>query len=100
MPEKAPSDHKKPDEGYTFTHKGKKFRLPPPNEHAEDVPGGVTMDAIMRPDDEMAQLRLAYAMLECAKPTPAALSALREKTTKDMLGIVGEWMGESGGSSD
>lgn len=98
MSEKQPADHK--DGTYTFTHKGKKHRLPSPSEHAEDVPAGVTMDAIMHPDDEMAQIRLGYSMLTAARPDAAALEALRSMSTKDMLTIVGEWMGESGGSSD
>jgi hypothetical protein len=101
MPQKTPQDRKAKDEGYSFTVAGKKYRLPPVSEEAaSSIPGGVTMDAVLNPDDNTAQLRLALATLEAVKPTPAAMKALRSLGTTEMLTVVGEWMGESGGSSE
>lgn len=100
MPAKTPADHKAKDAPFTFTVKGKSYTLPNPHEHADQVPGGITMDAIMRPDDEMTQLRLGFAMLEAAKPDAKAIEALRSLPTSEMLEVFGRWMGESSGSSD
>ena len=99
MAEKAPADHKKPGQ-FPFTVAGKKYVLPTITEAvAEGIDGGVTMDAVMAPDDPAVQMRLAFATLLAAKPSPAALKALRSLPSTRMLEIVGEWMGESGGSS-
>lgn len=102
MPEKTPQDRKpKADEGHKFTVKGKTYTLPAIGETAgAEIPGEITYDAIMRPDDNMAQMRLAFATLEAAKPTEAAMKALRSMSTEDMLTTVGEWMGGSEGSSE
>jgi hypothetical protein len=101
MPQKTPQDRKSKDAGHAFTVAGKTYRLPPVSEEAaSSIPGGVTMDAIMSPEDNTAQLRLALATLEAVKPTPAAMTALRSLGTTEMLTVVGEWMGESGGSSE
>lgn len=99
MPAKTPADHKAKGDPFTFAAAGKTYTLPSATEHADQVPGGITMDAILRPDDEMAQIRLGFAMLEAAKPTPKAMEALRSLPTKDMLEVFGRWMGESSGSS-
>lgn len=96
----TPQDRKKKDGGYRFTVAGKSYTLPQVDEEAaESLPGDVTYAAIMRPDDDMAQLRLAFATLEAAKPTDAAMKALKSLSTKEMLEVVAAWMGESGGSS-
>lgn len=101
MPEKTPQDRKPKDGGHKFTAKGKTYTLPAVDEGAaSSIPGEVTYAAIMEPDNDMAQMRLAFATLEAVKPSPAAMAALKSLPTKDMLTVVGEWMGESSGSSD
>lgn len=101
MPQKTPQDRQPGDGGHKFTVKGKTYTLPPISEEsASAIPGAVTYAAVMRPDDEMAQLRLAFATLEAVKPSAAALTALQSLSTKEMLEVVGGWMGESSGSSD
>jgi len=100
MPEKTPQDRKPSDGGYRFMVAGKSHTLPPISEDAANkIPGEITYAAIMSPDDDMAQMRLAFATLEAAKPKPAALAALKSLPTKEMLEVVGAWMGESSGSS-
>lgn len=101
MPEKTPQDRKPADGSHRFTVKGKSFTLPPVSEGtASEIPGSVTYAAIMEPENEMLQLRLAFATLEAVKPSPAALAALKSLSTKEMLEVVGAWMGGSSGSSD
>lgn len=101
MPTKAPQDHKAKDEAYSFVVGSKTYKLPPLSETAADsIPGDVTYAAVMEPDNDMAQLRLAFASLEAAKPTEAALKALKSLSTTRMLEVVGEWMGKAGGSSE
>lgn len=101
MPTKAPQDHKAKDEGYSFTVGAKTYKLPNLSETAADaIPGEVTYAAVMEPDNDMAQLRLAFASLEAAKPSEAAMKALKSLPTTRMLEVVGEWMGKAGGSSD
>ncbi len=100
MPTKAPQDHKQKNEPYKFEAGGRKYALPPLSETAADsIPGDVTYAAVMEPENEMAQLRLAFASLEAAKPTEAAMKALKSLSTTRMLEVVGEWMGEAGRSS-
>ena len=100
--QKTPQDRKpKADAGHPFTVKGKSYRLPPLSETgAMSVPGEVTFAAVMNPGDEFAQMRLAIANLEAAKPTPAAMAALKSLPTGEMLKVVMEWLGEQQGSSD
>lgn len=101
MPAKTPQDRKAKNEGFTFTVKGKKYQLPKITEAiALSVPAGVTEDAIVEPDNEAAQARLALCTLRAAKPDPAAYAALRSMTTEEMITVVGEWMGEASGSSE
>lgn len=101
MPEKTPQDRQTKAGGYKFTVTGKSYTLPLIDENAaSNIPGEITYAAVMSPDDDMVQMRLAFATLEAAKPTPAALAALKSLPTKEMLEVVGAWMGESSGSSD
>lgn len=87
--------------GHRFTVKGKSYTLPPVSGASADaIPGEISYAAIMEPENEFAQLRLALGMLEAAKPAPAAMAALKSLPTADMLKVVGDWMGESSGSSD
>ena len=102
MTTKIPQDRKpKSDGSHKFTVKGKTYTLPAVTEDAASaIPGDVTYNAVMRPEDEFAQMRLALATLEAAKPSPAALAALKSLPTSEMLEVVGKWMGGSSGSSD
>lgn len=105
----TPQDHKAKGDPFTFeaTVKDKagksvtkQFTLPPLSETAGDsIPGEITYAAVMEPDNDMAQIRLAFASLEAAKPTEAAMKALRSLSTSRMLEVVGEWMGKAGESS-
>ena len=100
MPEKVPADHKAKDEGFSFSVKGKKYMLPPIGEEAAlKVPGGVTQDAVMYPDDATKQMALAFHLIQYVGADPKSMAALRSLPTKDMLEIVGKWMGEGSGSS-
>jgi hypothetical protein len=99
---KTPQDRKPKDDGsHRFTVGGKTYRLPAIAEDAaETIPGEITYNAVMQPDNEMAQMRLALASLEAVKPSAAAMAALKSLPTTKMLTIVVEWMGGSTGSSD
>jgi hypothetical protein len=98
----TPQDHKpKADAPFTFRADGKTYKLPKVSEEAAmSVPGDVTYDVVMKPGDEMAQMRLAFATLEACKPSAEALTALKSLPTQRMLEVVGEWMGGPSGSSD
>lgn len=99
---KQPQDHKPAkDAGYSFTVKGRRYTLPPmTEEQAMEVPGEVTVGAVMNPDDDIAQLRLGFANLEASGATDAAKKALRSLKTGEMLEHLGAWLGGSSGSSD
>lgn len=102
MPEKTPQDRKAQADGsHKFTVAGKTYTLPPISEKtAETIPGEITYNAVMEPENNMAQMRLGFATLEAVKPSPAALKALKSLPTSKMLEVFGEWMGGSSGSSD
>lgn len=102
MTEKTPQDRKpKADGSHKFTVKGKTYTLPAISENsAETIPGEITYAAVMEPENQMMQLRLAFASLEAAKPSEAAMKALKSLPTSEMLEIVGAWMGGSSDSSD
>lgn len=101
MPEKTPTDRKTADGSHKFTVKGKTYTLPPVGEDAASaIPGEITYAAVMEPDNDMIQMRLAFATLEAVKPSEAAMKALKSLPTKEMLEVIGGWMGESSGSSD
>lgn len=100
----TPQDRKKPAAAarFTFTGKdGKPYVLPEVDEAAAaNLPGEITYDAVMHPEDEMAQMRLAFASLEACKPPAKSMAALKALGTNEMLEVVGRWLGESSGSSD
>lgn len=99
----SPQDHK--TAGTTFTAKvngkPKTFTLPPiTEESAGSIPGEIVYKAVMNPDDEMAELRLALANVDAAGIKPATKDALLSLPFLEMMKVVGEWMGESKGSSE
>lgn len=97
---KAPQDRKAPS-GHAFTVKGKRYILPNVTEdNAGNIPGKITYDAVMNPDVEVIQVRLALANLDASGASQAAKDALLSLSTGEMMTIVGEWLGESSGSSD
>jgi hypothetical protein len=98
----TPQDRKPKGGGHQFTVKGKTYTLPPIGEDAASaIPGEITYDAVMQPGNDFVQMRLALATLEAVVGADSkALAALKTLPTKDMLEVVGAWMGESSGSSD
>lgn len=90
---KKPEDHKPKAKKFSFTNEnGKRFTLPLASAGAEKIPGRVTRDAVMNPDDEAAQLRLGFAMLEESGASQEAVDAVYEKSTPAMLDLLGAWM--------
>lgn len=90
---KQPEDHKPKPKKFTFTgDDGKKHTLPFASEGAENIPGKLTRDAIMDPDDDAAQLRLGFAMLEACGAPQEAIDAVYAKPTTGMLEVLGAWM--------
>lgn len=90
---KTPQDRKPKVTKYSFTDvDGKRHTLPLASESAVKIPGKMTRDVIMDPDDEQAQLRLGFAMLEASGVAQETLDALYAKPTPDMLEVMGEWM--------
>lgn len=104
---KQPTDHKKP--GVKFkapvTKDGKTsmraFTLPPIDESlVEKVPGKYTYAVTMNPDDDEAQMRMAFAYLDVLG-NDTLRDALLELPSGEMVGILGRWIvGESEGSSE
>lgn len=106
LPAKKPQDHKPPAvKPGTFKakvgSKTKTFTLPEVTETAAlSVDGSTTMDLILRPDDMELQLRAGFQTLLACNPKPEVLAAFRSLPTGEMLEVLGDWMGESSGSSD
>ena len=99
---KQPTDHKAKATPFVFKDaEGVEHKLPPASEGAETVPGQLTRDAIMSPDDEMAQLRLGFALLDASGADPAAIAAVYAKNTTAMIELLGKWMeyGDSDGAT-
>ena len=102
-PPKQPQDRKpKADAPFTFEGAdGKTYTLPKITEDAASaVPFKFTRRLVMNPDDSMAQMGSAFALLDVVGADPAAIEALEELPTKDAVEIAGEWMGESQRSAD
>ncbi|MDB5716452.1 MAG: hypothetical protein JWO15_3849 [Sphingomonadales bacterium] len=105
MPEvKKPQDRKAKatpaPTGFTFEEDGKTYSLPSAKDHAGDVPGRVTKAAIQHPDDQQVQLALILAMLDAADIPDDVREVVEDMSTARMFEVLGEWMGESSGSSD
>lgn len=104
---KQPADHK--GAGVKFkanvTKDGKAstrtFTLPPIDEKLiEKVPGRYTYDVTMNPDDDEAQMRIAFAYLDVLGNEPLR-DALLSLPSGEMIRILGRWIvGESEGSSE
>jgi hypothetical protein len=99
---KKPQDRKRKDVVFTFTGAdGTIHKLPKITEDAaERVPFKFTRRLVMNPDDSMAQMAQAFALLDVVGATDEAIEALGELPTKVAVEIAGDWMGESQGSSD
>lgn len=67
---------------------------------ASQVPGDITYDLLMNPSDAFTRTRLAFATLHACEPDEDVLAALKSLPSDEMIRIVGNWMGESSGSSD
>jgi len=98
---KRPQDRKSRKSTFTFTGPdGTVHTLPPISEDAaEKVPFKFTRRLVMNPDDNMAQMAQAFALLDVVGAKPEAIEALGELDTKTAVEIAGEWMGESQRSS-
>lgn len=99
----SPEDHKTSGTKFTAVIDGKPktFTLPPITEKsAGSITASIVYDAVMNPGDDMAELRLALANLDAAGTKPAVKNALLSLPFAEMMRIVGEWMGESEGSSE
>jgi hypothetical protein len=102
-PPKQPQDHKpKADAPFMFQGAdGKTYTLPKITEDAaEQVPFKFTRRLVMNPDDNMAQMASAFALLDVVGANPEAIEALGDLPTKRAVEIAGEWMGESQRSAD
>lgn len=94
---KKPQDHKpkateKADPVFEFEADGKTYTLPTADKFGGKVPGAVTADAIMYPDDNAAQLRLALHLLSAVEGYDDTVAMVRSLPSERMFGIVGEWM--------
>lgn len=69
----------------------KKFTLPLASEGASEVPGKFTRDAVMGEDDA-AEIRLGFALLEASGANQDAIDALYSLPSERMLKTLGEWM--------
>lgn len=101
---KKPQDHKPKSRtvngvvptGTPFTAGEKTYYLPPITEAtAGKVPGGITADAVMDPDSEIAQTRLALAQLDAVNLPAETRDALRSLPTEEFFEVINTWMGES-----
>lgn len=100
---RQPQDRKpKKDAVFTFTDlDGHVHVLPDITEDAaEKVPFRYTRRLVMNPDDQMAQMAQAFALLDVVGADPSAIEALESLPTKDAVEIAGDWMGESQRSAD
>ena len=94
---KQPQDRKKKateatEPEFTFDHDGKTYALPTADKYAGNVPGGITADALLEPDNEVVQLRLGLAMLNAVEGHDEARAVMRSMSSQDMFTVLGEWM--------
>lgn len=77
---------------------GKTWTLPPLDPEAGNkVAGQIARDAIMQPDNEIVQVRLALATVEAALGDDSPeLKALYSLNTGDMMTVVQRWLGDAG----
>lgn len=74
---------------YAFTHDGETYVLPPAAAGADKVKGKYLRDAMLNEDGELA---LAFATLEACGVVEAALKALYDKPTPEMMSVLSAWM--------
>lgn len=82
---------------FQFEHDGTIYELPVADgEAAGQLAGQMVRDAVMNPDDEAAQLRLAIATVEASVNNPTTLKALYSKPWGEVGAILSRWMQASG----
>lgn len=80
---------------FTFTHRGRRYTLPPASKAPARMEAGVLIDSI-KDTTGAGDARLGIAMLEAVEPDPAAMTALRQMTVEQFNRTVGRWMAASG----
>jgi len=85
---------------YTFTHKGKTYRMPDAHKAMEKVPAGVLIDMFTGDGKQAAdaEMQLGMALIRAAASDlePGAMAALREKNMVEFGRIIGAWMQSAG----
>jgi hypothetical protein len=76
---------------FTFEQDGQTFEIPPPSAALESIPGRAFRDMMLSTDDT-GEVKFALRLIESVGADPAALDALYEKPTPQMLAVVGDWM--------
>ncbi len=99
MPESKKTKAVEPTTVYTLVDGEKSYDLPPLNGNAANIPARYTKDAIMRPEDQAAQFALGCAMLDSIDIPDETRAAIENLPTNRFVEVIGEWMGESRGSS-
>lgn len=82
---------------YEFEVEGKTYALPHPSLGAPKVSTQIIRDAVMTPDDMMAQTRLGFAMLEACTADDAAVAALYSLDMAGSQAVITDWMARAGG---
>lgn len=99
---KQPQDRKTKPTPFTFNGPdGKTHRLPFASEGAGKVSGRFTRDALLAQDDDAAQVRLGFALLEAFEIDDDTLSAIYDRPANETIQILGDWMqhGDGAGAS-
>ena len=100
---KVPQDHKsKAPSRYSFTGAdGVERELPLASEGAELVPGRITRDVVMNPNDQEAQIRLAFALLDACGTDDETREAFYDLPTGEMVTHLRNWseFGDGDGAS-
>jgi hypothetical protein len=89
---KQPQDHKSKVAKFSFKDAdGVEHSLPLASEGAANIPGKLTRDAVMSEDDA-AELRLGFALLEACGADQSDIDAVYSLSTEKMLETLGAWM--------
>lgn len=93
---KAPQDHKTKAKPFTFTGAdGETHTLPLASEGAGKVSGRAMRDAVMGGD--LGEMKLGFSLLEACGADQAAVDALYDLSSTDMLDVLGKWMAHGDG---